>query len=414
MSKGKKKTNKKFKINNKKIIGNILVVIILIYAFYAIYNLIKHPTDTFMVENGKLYSETTCTGYVIRNETVVKGENYKNGIVQIKSEGQKVAKNEAIFRYYSNSEEDLVKKIQELDVKIDEALQNENDIFSSDIKIIDNHISEKLEDLYDINNLQTIEEYKKEINTLVTKKAQIAGDLSPSGSYIRKLIEERNTYATQLNSGSEYITAPEAGIVSYRVDGLESVLTPDDFSNLNSKLLEELNLKTSQIIATSEESGKIIDNFNSYIVVVLPNEEVEEVEVGDTSITLRLSNSLEIPSTVKYISKEEDETLIVFEITKGVEELINYRKISLDIIWWSAEGLRIPNTSILSEGEINYVVRNRAGYLDKVPIKIMKQNKSYAIVKNYDTIELKEIGYEGERKTISLYDEILINPPNDI
>ena len=71
---------------------------------------------------GQIQEEETGIAYVVRNEEVLKGENYKNGIEQIKAEGEKVAKNEAIFRYYKKNEEDLVKKISELDAKIDEAM----------------------------------------------------------------------------------------------------------------------------------------------------------------------------------------------------------------------------------------------------------------------------------------------------
>ena len=39
------------------------------------------------------------------------------------------------------------------------------------------------------------------------------------------ILKKKETYESQLTSGSEYITAPESGVVSYRVDGLESVLT---------------------------------------------------------------------------------------------------------------------------------------------------------------------------------------------
>ncbi|MBO5478487.1 MAG: hypothetical protein J6A04_02055 [Clostridia bacterium] len=157
-------------------------------------------------------------GYVIREEMVVQGDNYKNGMVQIKAEGERVAKDDPIFRYYSNNEETLVKKIEELDIKIQEAMANETNLFSSDMKLLENQIQEKLIELEKLNDIQKITEYKKDINTKITKKAKIAGELSPSGSYIRKLIEERSSYEKTLNSGSEYINAPMSGIVSYRVD----------------------------------------------------------------------------------------------------------------------------------------------------------------------------------------------------
>ena len=44
--------------------------------------------------------------------------------------------------------------------------------------------------------------------------------------------------------------------------------------------------------------------------------------------------------------------------------------------------------------------------------EVKKKNESYSIIENYTRSELKEIGYTdeqlNERKTISLYDEIMI------
>ena len=86
----------------KQAIFIIISVVILIYLFYMIYNLVIKPTETFIVENGKISLEEPVQGYIIRDEEVLKGENYKNGLVQIKAEGEKVAKGEAIFRYYAS------------------------------------------------------------------------------------------------------------------------------------------------------------------------------------------------------------------------------------------------------------------------------------------------------------------------
>ena len=94
-------------MNKKKIIiVSIIAVLIISYLIYTIYLLIKEPSDIFTVEEGNVYQEETDIGYIIRDEQVVKGENYKNGIQQIKSEGEKAAKGESTFRYNSQNEED--------------------------------------------------------------------------------------------------------------------------------------------------------------------------------------------------------------------------------------------------------------------------------------------------------------------
>lgn len=58
------------------------------------------------------------------------------------------------------------------------------------------------------------------------------------------MIEERKSYENQLNSGAEYVKAPISGLVSYRVDGLEETLTPENFEMINEEYLENLNIKT--------------------------------------------------------------------------------------------------------------------------------------------------------------------------
>ena len=244
MEKQRKKQKKK--LNNKKVvvISGILLVL-LIYLIYVIYLLIKQPTNVFTIEEGKLYKEETDIGYVIRNEKVVRGENYKNGMEQIITEGEKAAANENIFRYYSTNEENLKNKIAELDGKIQEAMAKEDtNIPTSDVKTLENQIDQKIENINKITNMSQLEEEKKQIDELVSKKAKIAGETSPQGSYLRSLIDERKGYESELNSGAEYVKAPISGIVSYRVDGLEETLTPDNFSNLSKEYLEGLNLST--------------------------------------------------------------------------------------------------------------------------------------------------------------------------
>lgn len=402
------------KMKTKKIIIYVVLISIVLYILYTIYLLIKQPTDIFTVEEGKLYQEETNIGYVIRNEKIVKGDNYKNGIMPIKSEGERAAKDEKIFRYYSSNEETLKQKIADLDTKIQEVMVNDKGLLNSDMQLLEQQIDEKVANINEITDATVLAEYKKEINSLVTKKAQIAGDLSPKGSYLNQLINERKDYESQLNSGSEYVTAPMSGIVSYKVDGLEEILTPENFSSLSKEYLESLDLKTGKIVATSEESGKVIDNFCCYIATISSSEEAKTAEVGQ-KVKIRLSNNAEISAEITNLMKEDEEkVVIILKIEKEIEELINYRKISFDLIWWNDSGLKVPNQAIVEVDGLNYVVRNRAGYFSKILVKIKKQGEKYSIVESYLAEELKELGFSNEEiatyKKISLYDEVLLNP----
>ena len=404
--------------NKKRIIIYISIILIILYLMYAVYMLVKQPTDKVTVDKGTLYLEETDIGYVIRNEQVVKGNNYKNGMERIKNEGEKTAKGDSIYRYYSKNEEKLKEQIADLDTKIQEALTKqaglETSLKLSDIKLLENQIDEKVELLNKTTDISKIAEYKKQIMNLVTKKAKISGESSASGSYLKQLYNQRTKLEEQLNSGAEYIKAPSSGIVSYKVDGLEETLTPNNFSTLSKEFLEKLNLKTGQLIATNDECGKVIDSSNCYIATISNSEKAKNAKVKD-SVQVRLSNTKIINAKITYISQEnENETLIILEIDKQISELANYRKISFDLIWWSDTGLKVPNQAIVEENGLNYVVRNRAGYLDKILVEVTRKNDKYSIVSNYSTDELKELGYTTDEiinmRKLSIYDEVVLNP----
>ena len=403
------------KIRKGRVFAVVLILaLVFIYAVYLVAKLVQNPTNTFMVTNGKISQEESDIGYIIREETVVKGQNYKNGMVKIKNEGEKVAKGDSVFRYYSSGEEELKNKIAELDVEIQSLMQNEKSSFPSDVKLLESQIEKELDSIYGVNNAQKIQEYKKNINSYITKKAKIS---SPSNSRLKELLSQREEYENRLTSDSENVNAPESGIVSYRVDGLESVLTTEDFTKFNKSFLQDLKLKTGQTVASNEEVGKIINNYQCYIVFNSNTNEAKNSKVGDT-IKIRVQNSDSLKASVENIIDEDDESkTITVKIANDVEKLIAYRKISFDIIWWDAEGFRIPNEAIKEENGLSYVVRNRNGYYNKMLVKILKQNDEYCIVRQYKTEELEELGFTSSQiysmRNIALYDEIVLNPTDE-
>lgn len=400
------------KIEKKKIIMNFIFIIITLYIIYAVYLIIKTPSDTITVENGTLTAEESSTGYIIRNETIVKGKNYKNGINQILLEGEKAAKKQTIFRYYGINENELQTQIDEINEKIQKALEKEKKIPSSDIKNLEDQIDSKIQDLKNINDVKDLSEYKKQLSEIMMKKATIAGENSKSGSYIKKLMEKKEKYEKKLIEGSEYMVAPESGIVSYRVDGLENVLKIDEFEDLTEQKLNELDVKTGQIISTSNEEAKVINNFECYIGTILDSLPAKQAETGK-NVLLTLSNGTEVNATIHYTKAQENgKMLIIFKVNTLTDELRSYRKISFNITWWSVAGIKVPNDAILEdENHSKYVLRKTMTGTTKCYIKIKKTNERYSIIGSYTIEDLQALGIDTNNyRGIDVYDVIMMYP----
>ncbi len=400
----------------KKIIIGIIVAITVIYGIFMVYKLIKNPSNTFIVENGTISEEETVSGYIIRDEEVIEEKNKKT-IIKIKEEGQRVAKGDSVFRYYSDKEGELESKIAELDGKIQAVLENEENLLPNDKKLLESQIENELDKVNGQNEISKLAEYKKTISSYITKKAKIIGENSPSGSYLKGLIEERTSYEEKLKQESEYITAPSAGMVSYKIDGLEKVLTTDNLNTFNKQFLQDLDLKVGKAIASSDVTAKIVNNYNNYIVFNSNSQEAKNAKVND-KVNIKVQNDEAIVAKIQNIIEEDDGSrTIAISVEKNIEELLSYRRISLDIIWWSASGYRVPNSAIKEIDNVTYVVRNRNGYLNKMAVKVLKKGEDYSIVDSYSRDELLNLGLSSKEisdlKTLTLYDEILLNPKDE-
>lgn len=400
----------KNKKSRKKNIIYFIFIIIFIYVFYSIFLLVNSSNEAITVDKGTVTIEETTTGYIIRDETVLTGNNYSNGLIAIISEGERTAKGDTIFRYIATDESKIEAKIQELNLKIQEAFESSSNKFPADIKNLDKQIDSKIQDLKTLTDVHTISEYKKTLEEITNKKAKIVGELSPSGSYIKELTDEKENYEKQLTENSEYITAPISGVVSYRVDGLEDVLSPKDFSTLTEESLDKLEIKTGKIVSTSQSQGKIINNFECYLATVLESDIAKQAEVGD-KVTINFSSGNDIETEINYVANQESgKVLIIFKLDIMPEELIQYRKISFNITWSHLSGLKVPNTSIVkAEDGLDYVIRKKNDKQEKVLVKVLKRNDKYSIINSYSTEELGALGIDVQNYSkISQYDTILL------
>lgn len=410
----KEEIKKKANIRNKviSILIFIIITLLMFFMFRTVIQLIKQPSDVFVVEEGTLSLEETSEAYIIRNEIVLKGENYKNGMEKTKAEGKKVAKGDTIFRYYASGEEELKKKIEEINKEILEAQAKEPISDSSEIGIVKKQIKELLEKMADSNNVEDLEMYKKEIAECNEKMTKIIGENTKKGSYLQELIDKKAKYEKELYNNAEIIKAKKSGVVSYRVDGFEDVLKVDkdaSFSYLTEEFLENLDLRTGELVASSNEKGKVITSFDVYLATVLSSDAAKNVK-ENASVKIDIGEEKPVRARVAKIKEEGDKRLIVFRIVDLSETILNYRKISVDVIWWSYSGLKVPNSAIIKEGDYNYVIRNRAGFDSKILVKVLQSNDTYSLVENYSPAELSEMGYNASEIrnmfTIKLYDKI--------
>ena len=155
-----------------------------------------------------------------------------------------------------------------------------------------------------------------------------------------------------------------------------------------------------------------MNNFESYLVLISKSEHSKDAEIGD-KVKVRIGNEIETVATIVNINDvSKDKKIIVLRLITNNIQLLQYRKLRIEIIWWEETGLKVNNKSILKDGDFSYVVRRKGNFEEKILIKILKETNEFSLITNYTTEELNKMKLDLSkyRMTINEYDEILVNP----
>lgn len=413
---GQLNNDKKNKSSKTSTIAVFIAIVLLgCLLFHSLFSLISKNESTYVVRYGNISKEESLSGLVIREESMVTvPENQSATSMQkIITEGKRIAEGENVYKFYTKDESDINKQISDLNTQIQNEIANSDEkLVSIDTKLYDEQITAILKKISGPNDIQTIEEYKKNLDELMSKKAQEMGKISSKDSKLKNLVNQKNELQKQLDQASQYIKSSRSGIVSYRIDGLEEQITCKDLSIYNERYINSLNLTNGQIISSVENKGKIVNNFISYVAVTSKSEEAQHAKLKQ-KVYLELPNGKAINARVVQInSNSEKSKTIILKINQGIEDLLIYRKVNFNVIWWNDSGFKIPNSSIIEVNGLNYVIKTRNGYTNAVLVKLNNQSDYYSIVSNYSTSEIKELRgiMQGANTTLTLYDELLTKP----
>lgn len=390
---------------NKLIVYLIAAILVLAIVLILFGTILNQSDTTYLVEKGTLEHSDLAEAFVIKRETIIKRESEKS-LVPVVAEGHRVAKNGIIATYKSKEYDEYVKKLEQMDNEILELMKDIPTVYSGEIESIEKQIRGELKDAIGTTSYVDMQDYINKINSLVNKRAVIVGELTPKGAAITKLIEERNEYEKSIKNSSDNVVATVAGIVSYKTDGLEQELAYEKINALTFDYVKDIMSKKNV-----GNNLKIIDNYSCYVIARVSNVNKDYIQSGKT-YKLRVvgdsENELKAKLVSYTINNETNVVDITFEISNKIENIASLRDIEVEIVWWTTDGMYVPNEAIYVKEDINYVKIIKYGKYIEVPIIILKQNENNSIVDNYESEELKELGIQREY-TLKLYDNIIVD-----
>ena len=305
-----------------------------------------------------------------------------------------------------------MKNINELDDSIETLVKDLPTTYSADISKINAQIEVLTEKSNLVNSYVKMQEFKSKLDELSYKKISLFSELSPAGSKIRELIEKRKKIEEEYKNSESNIKSTIPGIVSYKIDGLEENI---DFKNILDYSIEDFEEMIEKYDATQSSNVgiKIVNNYKAYLLVKTPISETNDGFMQeDKKYTLRLveEDSKEVSSYLRKIIKKDEYNYLVFEITNYIENLVDIRTTSIEIVWNRVDGMAVLKKAIKKKEneKYDYVTLVNGGQLIEIPIKILSSSDTVCIVENLTSSEKEELGITTNA-TLELYDVLAVD-----
>ena len=360
----------------------VIIAFAFAYIIMFVYTFFAQSIETTNIVYGELEVAESVYGYITRNEQIVTS-NLNGVLYPVMNEGERVSTGQAVAVVKNDNSELISDKIKELTKKMGNF--STPGILINDIMLLDNEVNSMLNTLMVGNyneNFYSLKDTRSKIEAKLSKKSVIIGENSAKGTLEREYYEELKKYESQLTYAQQELTAPIAGTVAYKLDGYENTFSSKAISDYDAKTLEGLNVPTGQLVGSiKSNSFKIVDNIEGYITVVSDSERALNAIV-DSKIKLRFPeiSQDEITGKIEFVTIEDDKAVITFRINRGIENLINYRKLKVDLIWDNESGMKIPASAIkYEEDKAKVFVVNGNRVLAK-EVKVLANFNGYAII----------------------------------
>ena len=387
------------------IIAVILLVFIIVYKSKDVFT---HKT-IYTVVNGDLESMTETNLYLLKSENIV-DYNKEESITAIVDQGKRASKYEAIATYQNDSYEDYQNQIAQIDKQIQSLIKDMPETHSADITGIENKILKYASELQGTTSYSKIQEYKAKLDELAYKKITILANSSPEDSAIRDLISQREELVRLSKTSENTIWTDRSGIVTYKLDGLEGILDYGNITNYSAQDLDNI-IEKYNTNGNNEFGIKIVNNFNAYLLVKTPKGENDEYIKEGRTYNIRVADLENTTLKVRLTKNiaEGDYNYSIFEIQNEIDSLVDYRKLSCEVIWNTISGMAVPLNAIYHDDEQNYdyVLMVYGTDYKRVAVNIRRKSDSIAIVENVDKSTAESYGLDTSF-VLEMYDELVI------
>lgn len=324
MAKNKQKVKKYRKPLNINI-GMIIFSTVFIYVVVCVVMYFQSsPIVRYEVKEGSLASSNIYRGIALREETTVYSD-HAGYINYYAREGEKVAKDDLVY---------IIDETGQLNQNLDNSNLGENALNPKELAEFRSEIVNFMHG-FESTNFDSVYDFKYSLKNTVLKLSN-SNMLDSVGS---------------ITSGNVNLcTSPLSGIVSYWVDGYET-LTADGITEavFDETTYQKTQLMGTELVAVQDPVYKLSTDENWSIVIPVEADRAQELlEEGYIKVRF-LKNQYESWGQVFILPGIDGKTYLQLKFNNSMVTFTSDRYLDIELILNDEVGLKIPNSSIVEK-----------------------------------------------------------------
>ena len=323
-----KKKNKKIVRYRKPLninVGMIIFALIFAYmAFYVYTYMQREKIEFYEVAEGSIVNDQRHTGMILRQETT-KTTNRAGNINYYLREGKRAAVG---TRIYSIDETGTLSKLLEERTDGTVALSKEN-------------LTSLKKELSSFSQTFTEENFKTVYDTKYSLDSEVL-------EYVNvDTLKNLDSVIDEMGVNFEQIHSDDAGIVSYCVDGLETVSPNQVTAELLNKTNYKKNIiKSGQLVEIGAPAYKLITS-NEWSILFALTDDKRALYQDKTSLMVKfMGKNLETNGQFSVITGADGNAYGKLDFDRYMEQFVSDRFVDFEIITEEVTGLKIPRTAV--------------------------------------------------------------------
>jgi len=349
------------------IFGAIAAAAALLVLAFVVYHLINYvaekPKFSF-VTDGAIEHTLGAKALIVRNESSVLSAAGGELVTSV-TEGSRVAAAQHLAMVVPEDKQDTVTDLRNVQSQISDVQQEliEEGNVDAAKKVYESY-NKNIEPIINsirfdssVGKLSSLATYTSSLSVLLDERETSLSEIDFNDERLTVLRNDESMYQNSLQRSSAIVMAPKPGIVSFRLDGQEGILTFDSIMEMDrSDLRKTINSSVGAMPANysvneQQPVCRLVQNEKQMFVVFLNSRDaaVTDFAVG-TKHDINIAAEGLVIENAEVVRCDSDNSgmLIIFSTSRSVEDLLDLRTVDIEIVITKSTGMRVSMSSLVN------------------------------------------------------------------